>query len=329
MAVRNGIRGFALFAVATTVLAAASATDLFAAGYPDHSVKIIIPFPPGGATDIAGRVIVQKLSERFGQQFFIENIAGAGGNIGMAEAARAPGDGYTILFSSSSIVVNPNLYKSIPFDVEKDFIPVTKAGASPNSWEVNADFPAKTMQELIDVMKASPGKYSVATPGNGTTPSLAVEMLKQAFGVSFVTVPFAGGGPMTQSVLGGFTPISCAAISNMVALIKAGKVRGLALTTKERLESLPDVPTLDELGIKDEESETMAGVFVPAGTPQPIVDALQKAISEIVRMPDVKARMLETGTVPDGDSSADFATYVKAEIAKWKRVIEAGNIDKI
>ena len=185
------------------------------------------------------------------------------------------------------------------------------------------------MKELIDVMKADPGKYSVATPGNGTTPSLAVEMLKQAFGVSFVTVPFAGGGPMTQSVLGGFTPISCAAISNMVALIKAGKVRGLALTTKDRLESLPDVPTLDELGIKDQESETMAGVFVPAGTPQPIVEALQKAIAEIVRMPDVKARMLETGTVPDGDSSADFAVYVKAEIAKWKRVIEAGHIDKI
>jgi tripartite-type tricarboxylate transporter receptor subunit TctC len=313
----------------TLGLAVAGAPSLHAAGYPDHSVKIIIPFPPGGATDIAGRVIVQKLSERFGQQFFIENVAGAGGNIGMAEAARAPGDGYTILFSSSSIVVNPNLYKSVPFDIEKDFIPVTKAGASPNSWEVNADFPAKTMRELIDVMKAEPGKYSVATPGNGTTPSLAVEMLKQAFGVSFVTVPFAGGGPMTQSVLGGFTPISCAAISNMVALIKAGKVRGLALTTKARLESLPDVPTLDELGIKDEESETMAGVFVPAGTPQPVVAALQKAIAEIVHTPDVKARMLETGTVPDGDSSADFAAYVKAEIAKWKRVIEAGHIDKI
>jgi tripartite-type tricarboxylate transporter receptor subunit TctC len=322
---RNSIRISALLAI----LAVAAATDLLAAGYPDHPVKIIIPFPPGGATDIAGRVIVQKLSERFGQQFFIENIAGAGGNIGMAEAARAPGDGYTILMSSSSIVVNPSLYKSIPFNVEKDFIPVTKAGASPNSWEVNTDFPAKTMKELIDMMKASPGKYSVASPGNGTTPSLAIEMLKQAFGVSFVTVPFAGGGPMTQSLLGGFTPISCAAISNMVALIKAGKVRGLALTTKDRLESLPDVPTLDELGIKDQDSETMAGVFVPAGTPQPIVDSLQKAIAEIVRMPDVKARMLETGTVPDGDSSADFAAYVKAEIAKWKHVIEAGNIDKI
>jgi tripartite-type tricarboxylate transporter receptor subunit TctC len=322
-AMRTVVRILVLLA-AWCVTAAANA-----AGYPDHTVKIIIPFPPGGATDIAGRSIVQKLSERFGQQFFIENVPGAGGNIGMAEVAHAPGDGYTILISSSSIVVNPNLYKSVPFDVDKDFIPVTKAGASPNSWEVNTDFPAKTMKELIDLMKADPGKYSVATPGNGTTPSLAVEMLKQAFGVSFVTVPFAGGGPMTQSVLGGFTPISCAAISNMVALIKAGKVRGLALTTKERLESLPDVPTLDELGIKDEESETMAGVFVPAGTPQPIVDTLQKAIAEIVRMPDVKARMLETGTVPDGDSSADFAAYVKAEIAKWKRVIEAGHIDKI
>jgi tripartite-type tricarboxylate transporter receptor subunit TctC len=310
-------------------LAVAGTSSLHAASYPDHAVKIIIPFPPGGATDIAGRVVVQKLSERFGQQFFIENVAGAGGNIGMAEAARAPGDGYTILLASSSIVVNPNLYKSVPFDVAKDFIPVSKAGASPNSWEVNADFPAKTMRELIDVMKAEPGKYSIATPGNGTTPSLAVEMLRQAFGVSFVTVPFAGGGPMTQSLLGGFTPISCAAISNMVALIKTGKVRGLALTTKARLESLPDLPTLDELGIRDEESETMAGVFVPAGTPQPVVDVLQKAIAEIVRMPDVKARMLEIGIVPDGDSSADFAAYVKAEIAKWQHVIEAGHIDKI
>jgi tripartite-type tricarboxylate transporter receptor subunit TctC len=321
------MRTFVRIFVTLAVCCIAAAAN--AAGYPDHAVKIIIPFPPGGATDIAGRVIVQKLSERFGQQFFIDNVPGAGGNIGMAEVAHAAGDGYTILIASSSIVVNPNLYKSVPFDVDKDFIPVTKAGASPNSWEVNTDFPAKTMKELIDLMKADPGKYSVATPGNGTTPSLAVEMLKQAFGVSFVTVPFAGGGPMTQSLLGGFTPISCAAISNVVALIKAGKVRGLALTTKDRLENLPDVPTLDELGIKDEESETMAGVFVPAGTPQPIVDTLQKAIAEIVRMPDVKARMLETGTVPDGDSSADFAAYVKAEIAKWKRVIENGHIDKI
>jgi tripartite-type tricarboxylate transporter receptor subunit TctC len=322
---RNGVR----ILVVLAAFAIASASGLHAAGYPDRAVKVIVPFPPGGATDIAGRIIMQKLSERLGKQFFIENIAGAGGNIGMAAAARAPNDGYTILLSSSSIVVNPNLYKSMPFDVEKDFIPVTKAGASPNSWEVNAEFPAKTMKELIDLMKANPGKYSVASPGAGTTPSLAIEMLKQALGVSFVTVPFSGGGPLAQSLLGGFTPISCNAISTTIALIKSGKVRALALTSRQHLETLPDVPTLDELGIKDEESETMAGVFVPAGTPQPIVNLLQKEISAIVHMPEIRERLLEAATIPDGDSSADFAAYVKAEIAKWKRVIEVGKIEKI
>jgi tripartite-type tricarboxylate transporter receptor subunit TctC len=196
--IRNGIR-ISLLLIAHAIVWASS---LRAADYPDHSVKVIVPFPAGGATDIVGRVVMQKLSERLGQQFFIENISGAGGNIGMTVAARASNDGYTILLSSSSIVVNPSLYKSIPFDIEKDFIPVTKAGASPNSWEVNSEFPARTMKELIELMKASPGKYSVASPGAGTTPSLAIEMLKQAFEVNFVTVPFAVGAPLAQSLLG-------------------------------------------------------------------------------------------------------------------------------
>ncbi len=323
--VRNALR-ISLLLLAAGV---ASASGLRAGNYPDHSVKVIVPFPAGGATDIVGRIVLQKLSERLGQQFFIENVGGAGGNIGMTDAARAPHDGYTVLLASSSIVVNPSLYKSIPFDVEKDFIPVTKVGASPNSWEVNSEFPAKTMQELTALMKANPGKYSVASPGAGTTPSLAIEMLKQALGVSFVTVPFAGGGPMAQSLIGGFTPISCNAISTTAALIKAGKVRALALTSKERLETLPDVPTLNEVGIKDQDSETMAGVFVPTGTPQPIVELLQKEIAAIVRLPDIRRRLLDVATIPDGDSSADFAAYVRSEIAKWKRVIEVGKIERI
>jgi tripartite-type tricarboxylate transporter receptor subunit TctC len=302
---------------------------LHAAGYPDRAVKVIVPFPAGGVTDIATRLIAQKLSERLGQQFYIENIAGAGGNLGMANAARAPGDGYTILFSSSSIMVNPSLYKQMPFDVEKDFIPVTRAGASPNSWLVNNDFAAKTMHGLIEAMKADPGKLSVASPGTGTTPSLSIEMLKQAFAVSFVTVPFAGGGPLIQSLLGGFTPIACAAIGNSVPLIKQGKIRALAITSKRRLETLPDVPTLDEPGIKDEEAETMTGVFVPAGTPQPIVELLQTEIAAIVRLPNIRSLLLENGVVPEGDSSADFASYVKVEIAKWRRVIELAKIEKI
>ncbi len=297
--------------------------------YPAKPVKILIPFPAGGVTDIAGRLIAQKLSEKLGQQFYIENQAGAGGNLGMANVARAPGDGYTILLSSSSITVNPSLYQKMPFDAEKDLIPVTKAGGSPNSWLVNPNFPAKTMKELIDLIKKEPGKHSVGSPGAGTTPSLSIEMLRLGLGLDFVVVPFAGGGPMTQSLLGGHTPIVAGAIGNSMNLIKEGKIRALAVTTKKRLETAPDVPTLEEIGIKGQEAETMTGVFVPAGTPKSIVDLLQKNIAEIVNAPDMKAKLLELGIVPEGDSPASFAAYVKADIAKWKKVIEEAKIPKI
>ena len=301
----------------------------FAQQYPNKPVKIIIPFAAGGVTDLAGRLIAQKLSEKLGQQFFIENVGGAGGNIGMTQAARAPGDGYTVLLASSSITVNPSLYAKMPFDVEKDLIPVTKAGGSPNSWLVNPTFPAKNMNELIDMFKKEPGKYSVGSPGAGTTPSLSIEQLKHDLNVKFVTVPFAGGGPMTQSLLGGHVPISCGAIGNSVTLIKDGKIRPLAITSKKRLATLPDIPTLDEMGIKDQEAETMTGVFVPAGTPKAVIDLLQKEISAIVKSPEISARLLELGIVPEGDTSAEFAAYVKADIAKWKRIIEVANIPKI
>ena len=317
-----------LRAVALTALLVLSGSA-FAETYPSKPVKVIIPFPAGGVTDIAGRLITQKLSEKLGQQFYIENISGAGGNLGMAQVARSPGDGYTVLISSSSITVNPSLYAKLNFDVEKDFIPVTKAGGSPNSWLVNADFAAKTMKDLIDMFKKEPGKYSVGSPGAGTTPSLSIEQLKHDLNVNFVTVPFAGGGPMTQSVLGGHVPIVCGAIGNSVALIKDGKLRALGITDKKRLETLPDIPTLDEQGIKDQEAETMTGVFVPAGTPNEIVDKLQKEISAIVNSPDIKAKLLELGVVPDGGTPEAFAAYVKADIAKWAKVIKDANAPKI
>ncbi len=315
-----------LAAFCAVLLLAGSA---FAQQYPNKPVKIVIPFPPAGVTDIVGRLVAQKLSERLGQQFYIENVAGAGGNLGMGQVARAAGDGYTILFASSSIVVNPSLYNKVPFDVAKDFIPVTKAGGTPNSWQINPNFPAQTMKDLIELIKREPGKYSVASPGAGTTPSLSIEMLKQALNLNFVTVPFAGGGPMVQSLLGGHTPIACSAIGNAMTLIKDKKIRVLAITANKRAEFAPDLPTLDELGIKNQEAETMTGVFVPAGTPKAIVDLLQKEISAIVNSPDLKKRLLELGVIPEGDSQEHFAAYVKNEIAKWKRVIEVGNIKKI
>jgi len=310
----------------TALLVSGSA---FAEQYPSKPVKIIIPFPAGGVTDIAGRLIAQRLSERLGQQFYIENIGGAGGNIGMAQAARAPADGYTVLLSSSSVSVNPSLYNNMPFDPEKDLAPVTKAGGSPNSWLVHPSFPAKNMKEFVELIKKEPGKYSVGSPGAGTTPSLSIEQLKHDLKLSFVTVPFAGGGPMTQSLLGGHVPVVCGAIGNSVALIKDGKIRALGITDKKRLETLPDIPTLDELGIKDQEAETMTSVFVPAGTPKEIIALLQKEIAAVVKSPDIKARLLEVGVVPEGNTPAEFAAYLKADIAKWKKVIADAKIPKI
>jgi tripartite-type tricarboxylate transporter receptor subunit TctC len=305
------------------------AGSAFAQQYPNKPVRILIPFPPGGVTDIAGRLIAQKLTERLGQNFYIENQPGAGGNLGMGNVAKSPGDGYTILLASSSIVVNPSLYNKVPYDLDKDFIPVTKAGATPNSWVVHADFPAKTMKELIDMMKKEPGKYSVASPGGGTTPSLSIEMFKLALGVNFITVPFAGGGPMTQSLLGGHTPIACSALGNYVNLIKEKKLRALAITATKRSAALPDIPTLEEMGIKGQAAETMTGVFVPGGTPKEIVALLQREFSAVVNTPDVKARLLQSGIEAEGNSQADFAAYVKADAAKWKRVIADAKINKI
>jgi tripartite-type tricarboxylate transporter receptor subunit TctC len=316
-----------LIAAALAALLAPAAAP--AQQYPTRPVRIIIPFPPGGVTDIAGRLIAEKLSERMKQQFYIENQPGAGGNLGMGNAARAEGDGYTILLSSSSIVVNPSLYNKITYDIDKDFIPVTKAGGTPNSWVVNASFPVKTMQELIDLIKREPGKHSVASPGSGTTPSLSIEMLRLALGLDFVVVPFTGGGPMTQSVLGGHTPITCSALGNYMNLIKEGKLRALAIAAKKRSAALPEIPTLDELGIKGQEAETMTGVFVPAGTPKAIVEKLQQEFSAIVNTPDMKARLLQLGVEAEGDSWASFAAYVKADVAKWRKVIEDAKINKI
>jgi tripartite-type tricarboxylate transporter receptor subunit TctC len=297
--------------------------------YPTKPVKIIIPFPAGGVTDITTRLIAQKLSERNGQQFYIENIPGAGSNTGTANAARQPADGYTILVTSSAIVVNPNLYANVPYNLERDFIPITKAGGTPNSWVVNASHPSKTLKDMIELFKKEPGKHSVGSPGMGTTPSLSIEMLRLSEKLDFVTVPFAGGGPMTQSLLGGHTPVVCSALGNYVNLLKQGKLRGLAVTAKKRSAAMPDIPTTDELGIKGQEAETMTGVYVPAGTPKAIVDKLHREFVAVVNDPDIKAKMLQAGVEAEGNSQADFIAYNKAEVAKWKKIIEDAKIKKI
>jgi tripartite-type tricarboxylate transporter receptor subunit TctC len=297
--------------------------------YPDRPVKIIVPFAAAGPTDVVARLIAQKLSEKFGQQFYTENMGGAGGNLGMAAVARSPADGYTILFSSSSYTVNPSLYAKSPYDPDRDFAPVTKAAGSPNGLFVHPSIPAKSVKELVDLIKANPGKYTFASPGIGTTPHLSSELFKLTFGLDFALAPFPGGGPSIQSVVGGHTPMCFQAIPPATPLVKDGKLRALAITAKTRSPALPDVPTLDELGIKGQEAETMQGVLVPAGTPKPIVDLLQTEIARIVNLPDVRDKMLAMGLEPDGMSPAEFAAYIKADVAKWKKVIADAKIPQI
>jgi tripartite-type tricarboxylate transporter receptor subunit TctC len=316
--------------IAVLFFAALAVAPAFAQSYPNKLVRIIVPFPAGGPTDVVARLVGQKLSEKLGQQFIVENQPGAAGNIGMGNAARAAGDGYTILFVSSSYVVNPSLYHKVPYDPDKDFVPITKAAAAPHALIVNPTFPARTVKELVDLIKADPSKYNIASPGIGTTPHLSIELFKQSFGLNdLLVVPFAGGNPAIQSVIAGHTPLSFQAIPPATALIKDGKLRALAITATKRSAALPDVPTLDELGIKDQEAETMQGVLAPAGTPKDIVNLLQREIAAILAMPDVRVKVLALGFEPSGITPAAFGAYIKAEIAKWRKVIESAKIDKI
>ena len=233
-----------------------------------------MPFAAGGPTDVMARLIAQKLSESLKQQFYVENHPGAGGNIGMTRSRARTPDGYTILVASSSFVVNPSLYAKNPYDAFKDFEPVTLAAASPNILVVNPELPVKTVKELVDLLKANPYKYTIANPGIGTTPQLAAELFKLSLKLDATSVPFGGAAPAIQSTVAGQTPIAFAAMPPTAPQVTGGKLRALAVTSAKRSSALPDVPTLAEAGIKEQESETMQGVFVPAGTPKEIVDLL-------------------------------------------------------
>ena len=295
------------------------------ANYPSRPVRIIVPFAVGGPTDIMARLIGQKLSERTGTQFHIENIPGAGGNIGMGQAVSATPDGTTILFVSSSYVVNPSLYARTPYAL-KDFAPVTLVAATPNALSVHPSVPAATVSDLVGMVKASPGKYNYASSGAGTTSHLSAELFRLSFGLDLVHVPFNGTGPAVASAVAGHTPIVFGALAPQVPQIEAGKLRALAVTSKKRSPSLPDVPTLTETGLLGHESETMQGVLVQAATPQPIVDVLHREIVDIVALPDMKARLDAIGFEPVGSTPDEFAAYIKAETSKWEKIIREAEI---
>ena len=311
------------------VLIAGPALAAGPGGYPNKPVKIVVPFAPAGPTDVMARLIAQKLSEGLGQQFYVENHAGAGGNIGMSLVAKSAGDGYTILVASSSYVVNPSLYANNPYDPYKDFAPVTLAAASPNILVVNPEVPAKTVKELIDLVKANPGKYSIANPGVGTTPQLAAELFKLSLKLDMTSVPFGGAGPAIQSAVAGHTPIALTALPPTSPQVQGGKLRGLAVTSAKRSATLPDVPTMEEAGAKGQESETMQGIFVPASTPKDLVNFLNAEIAKVMALPEVKDKCAQLGFDVVADKPEHFAGYIRSEVEKWSKVIKDANIPQI
>lgn len=289
--------------------------------YPDHAVRIIVPFAAGGPTDAMARILAQKLTENLGQPFVVENRAGAGGNIGMSAAAKSAPDGYTLIMVSSSFVVNPSLYSNVPYDAHKDFAPISLAAASPNLIVVNPAVPAKTIQELVALVRANPGKYSYAQPGIGTTPHLSGELLRLTFGLDIVSAPFGGAGPAISSVLAGHTPVAVTALPPAMAHVKGGTLRALAITGATRNPELPDVPTMAEAGIIGQEAETMQGLLAPAGTPRDIIEHLQREVAKIVAQPDTREKLLAMGFDPVGNTSEQFSAYIGSEITRWGKVI--------
>jgi tripartite-type tricarboxylate transporter receptor subunit TctC len=295
--------------------------------YPTKPVKVIVPFAAGGPVDVVARILGQKLSEKLGQQFVIENQVGAGGNIGMGNGARAVPDGYTILFVSSSYVVNPSLYGKVPYDPYKDLVPVTVAGDIANTLIVHDSVPAKSVKELIAAMKANPGRYNnYAHAGVGTTPHLSGELFRLTAGVDIVHVPFAGAGPAIQSTVAGHTPIMFTTLAPAMPHIKAGKLRSLAVMATVRSPHLPDVPTMAEAGFPDQEANTFVAVLMPTGTPKPILDVVYREIIGALKTPDVRERFAAIGVDVVGNTPDAFATLIKAEIAKWGKVIKDANI---
>jgi tripartite-type tricarboxylate transporter receptor subunit TctC len=318
-------RGFVVL-LALVCAALVAAGSAFAQVYPSHSVRMIVPFAAGGPTDVIARIVAQKLSETWGQQIYIENVPGGGGNTGAAMAARASADGYTILVVSTGFIVNPSMYAKVPYDPIKDFAPVTLVASSPNVLSVYPELPAKSVRELIDLVKANPGKYSFAQPGTGSTPHLAGELFKLKFGLDLVMVPFNGAALAINSTLGGHTPIVFTALPPAMANIKDGKLRGLAVLSLKPAAVLPDVPTMAEAGVPDQESDTLTGVVVPAGTPKEIIDRWHDEIARIVALPEVKQRLQDLGFDPVADTPAHFGERIKTEIAKWAKVVHDANI---
>ena len=321
-----------LFAFCASLAVAGFFAAMFAApgraadNYPDHKVRVIVPFAAGGPTDVIGRMVAERLSDAWGQQLYVENMPGAGGNLGVEAAGRAAPDGYTIVVVSTGFIINPSMYSKIGYDPVKDFTPISLVAASPNVVTVHPSVPAKDLKELIALIKANPGKYSYAQPATGSTPHLAGELFKQTYNLDLVTVPFNGAPLAVNSTLGNHTPIAFTALPPAMGNVKDGSLRGVAILAKQRLAALPDLPTNVEEGVPGLESDTLTGILAPAGTPKAIIDKWNAAIVKMAADPETRKKLDTLGFVPVANSPDQFADRIKLEMARWDKVVKAAGI---
>ena len=297
------------------------------AGYPTKPVRIVVPYPPGGTTDLLARLVAARLGEKLGQNFTVDNRAGASGAIGSQLVAKAPPDGYTLVMATiSSHGINSALNKALPYDPVADFAPVTVVASTPNVITVNADMPAKTLSELLAMARAKPDALSFGSTSPGGSPHMSMELLKMMAGVSMVHIPYKGAGPMLTDLIGGQIPVGVDNLPSSMAHIRSGKIRALAVTTARRWPGAPEIPTVAEAGVPRYEASAWFGLLAPAGTPKPIVDLLQRTVAEIVRRPEVVQQMLAMGAEPVANTPEVFGQQIAAEIDKWKKVAAATGV---
>jgi tripartite-type tricarboxylate transporter receptor subunit TctC len=303
--------------------AAANAQD----EYPNRPVRIVVPFAPGGSTDVVARILADKLGTEFKQSFIVENRAGAGGNIGADAVAKAAPDGYTLLMGTTGVLaINKYLYKEMAFDPDRDFTPVSYTSLITNILVVNPQVPAKTVPELLKLAKSEPGRLTFASSGSGSSTHLSGELFKSMAGVDILHVPYKGSSQALLDVIAGQVTMLFDNAPSSLPFIEQGKLRALAVTSSKRLANLPDVPTIDESGVKGYESLSWSGIVAPAGTPRRVIDKLNAAIEKILRDPDVKQRFVGLGVEPVGGPPEAFARHVRAESEKWAKVVKTANI---
>jgi tripartite-type tricarboxylate transporter receptor subunit TctC len=294
--------------------------------YPVRPVRVIVPCAPAGPLDVAARLIASRLSERLGKQFYVENIPGASANIGMGRAAKAAPDGYTVIFVANSYVVNPALFDTIPYDPRRDFDAVTIAATNPMVLTIHPSLPARTVKDLVALIKANPGKYNYASAGLGTPGHLLGEQFRLSLGLDLVHIPYNSAGLAVGSTVAGHTPICIVAPAPAVPQVQDGKLHALAVMSKTRSQALPNVPTIAEAGHPGMEGENWFGVLVPAATPGDIVTLLNREIVDVIALPDMKERLAALGFEPVGSTPKEFAERIAVELDKWGKVIRLANI---